>query len=78
MCGLVSKAKLRYYRSKTENVRRADQGKWYKVIYKLAAAEEPRGALPTPETGSRRYLREIINSLFQTVGGYRSKRSTRN
>lgn len=48
--GLVSKAKHRYYRSKTEIVRRAGQAKWYKAIDWLAAAEEPRETVPTPQT----------------------------
>ena len=48
--GLVTKAKRRYYRSKIENVKHFDQAKWYKTIYKLAAAEEPRAIIPLPKT----------------------------
>ena len=48
--GLVSKAKLRHYRSRVENVKRSDQAKWYKMLYKLTAAEESRGTVSTPET----------------------------
>ena len=35
VAGLVSKAKLRYYRSKVENVKHHDQARWYKSIYNL-------------------------------------------
>ena len=47
---LVTKAKLRYYKTKVENAKHSNQSKWYKNIYKLAVAEESGGTIPKPET----------------------------
>ena len=44
--GLVSKAKLRYYKSKVEKTKHNDQSKWYNAVYKLAVAEELGGTTP--------------------------------
>ena len=45
----MSKAKLRYYKSKVENTKH-DQSKWHKAVYKLAVAEELGETTPLPET----------------------------
>ena len=59
---LVSKAKLRYYKSKVEDVKHYDQSKWYKTVYKLAAAEESGGTTLLPETVSD--ITERLQSAF--------------
>ena len=49
---LVSKDKLRYYKSKAEDARHYNKSKWYKTVFKLAAAEESGGTTLLPETVS--------------------------
>ncbi len=68
VAGLVSKAKLRYYRSKVENVKHHDQGRWYKSIYKLAAAEEPRGTISAPELAAERLVQRDYKVPFLDLG----------
>ena len=65
----MSKAKLRYCKSKVENTKHYDQSKWYKVVYKLAVAEELGGVTPLPENG---YYREITKCLYKTMERHRA------
>ena len=60
--GLVSKAKLRYYKSKVENTKHYDQSKWYKAVYKLAVAEELGGVTPLSENVTD--ITERLQSAF--------------
>ena len=58
----MSKAKLRYYKSKVENTKHYDQSKWYKAVYKLAVAEELGGVTPLPENVTD--ITERLQSAF--------------
>ncbi len=58
----MSKAKLRYYKSKVNNVKHHDQARWYKSTYKLVATEEPRGTIPAPELAAD--IAERLQSAF--------------
>ena len=58
----MSKAKLRYYKSKVEDAKHYHQSKWYKTVYELAAAEEPGGTTLLPKTVSD--ITERMQSAF--------------
>ena len=58
----MSKAKLRYYKSKVENTKHYDQSKWYEVVYKLAVAKELGETTPLPETVT--YITERVQSAL--------------
>ena len=62
---LVAKAKATYYSNEAENSKHVDPAKWYKNIYRLAAAEESREIVPPPEA-----VADLMdyNALFRNLG----------
>jgi beta-galactosidase beta subunit len=46
---VISNAKATYYKSKAEGSHQSNSAKWYKTIYKLAAATENQQSLSSPD-----------------------------
>jgi hypothetical protein len=46
---LIFNAKVTYYKSKAEGSHQSNPAKWYKTIYKLAAATEDQQSLSSPD-----------------------------
>ncbi|CAB4037505.1 Hypothetical predicted protein, partial [Paramuricea clavata] len=57
---LISNAKATYYKSKAEGNHQSNPTKWYKTIYKLAAATENQQSLSSPDHAD---LMEIADGL---------------
>jgi hypothetical protein len=57
---LISNAKATYYKSKAEGSHQSNPAKWYKTIYRLAAATENQQSLSSPDHAD---LMEIADRL---------------